>query len=104
QANRAKSANNLTQLACAGIMATNVDLRGGGRFPMTAGELLKQDISPMVFVNPRKGSPPPPPFANQEEAARWVDEHSDYVWVGGGLNVTHAGAEDVIAYEKPEGL
>ena len=53
-----------------------------------------------MFVNPRTNTVPPN-AANPDEAVKWVNEHSDYVWIGRGKNFTE-GAETVLAYEKLE--
>lgn len=100
QATRVKSANNLRQIALAGIQYAN-DHKG--KFPDQLGDLMKSgDLIPAVFINPATNTSPPPHFDKPEQAAEWVDEHSDYVWAGKGKTTT-AGADDVLAYEKLEG-
>jgi prepilin-type processing-associated H-X9-DG protein len=102
QANRVKSASNLKQIGLAAMMYANSHQN---RFPPDLAALAKdEDLTAMVFVNPRTSAQPPPaPPADPKALAQWVQEHSDYVWVGGG-KTTAATAETVLAYEKPESV
>jgi prepilin-type processing-associated H-X9-DG protein len=102
QANRVKSASNLRQMGQAIQMYAN---ENKGKFPEEIGQLpATQDLTADVFVNPRKGSDPPPPDAMRgEAAAAWVRENSDYGYLGTGKDV-RADSGVVVAFEKPHGL
>jgi prepilin-type processing-associated H-X9-DG protein len=102
QANRVKSASNLRQMGQAVQMFAN---ENKGKFPKEIGLLpATQELSADAFVNPRKGSPGPPPDAMEgEAAAKWVRQNSDYVYVGAGKDYRMT-QDEVLAYEKPEGL
>jgi prepilin-type processing-associated H-X9-DG protein len=102
QANRVKSASNLRQMGQAVQMFAN---ENKGKFPQEIGQLpATQDLPADVFVNPRKGSPAPPAEARAgDAAAKWVRQNSDYVYVGAGKDYRMS-ADEVLAYEKPEGL
>lgn len=101
-ANRVKSASNLRQMGMAMVLYAN---ENRGKLPPDLGTLVKtEDIGPDVFVNPRASNDATPPRNGDTDAgAAFVNEHSDYIYVGSGLTNT-AGAETVIAYENPEGL
>ena len=98
QANRVKSAANLRQIGMAVHIYAN---ENKGKFPddlsATIGEL-----TPTVFANPRKSDPAPVGLEEAEQKA-WILQNSDYEYVGKGLTYT-AGADVVVAYEKPDGL
>jgi prepilin-type processing-associated H-X9-DG protein len=100
QANRIKSASNLRQIGQAVQMHAN---ENKGRFPDDVADLLKQDLPPEVFGNPRANGVEPPPRASPEQLAQWVRESSEYVYRGKGRNYT-MGQNEVLAYEKPQGL
>ena len=102
QANRVKSASNLRQMGQGIQMFAN---ENKGKFPKEIGQIpAAQDLTADVFVNPRKGSSMPPQDAMAgEAAAKWVRQNSDYVYVGAGKDY-RMGADEVLAYEKPEGL
>ncbi len=53
-----------------------------------------------VFVCPSGDSPKPPKFNNPDEAAKWVNEHTDYVYLGAGMN-NQIGADVIVLHEKP---
>jgi prepilin-type processing-associated H-X9-DG protein len=102
QANRVKSASNLKQMGLAAILYSNE--QKDASLPATLGEMVsKEDLTADVFVNPRRGSAGPPPGLAGPQMAAWVEEHSDYVWLGKGKKNT-ATADTVIAYEKFDGL
>ena len=102
QANRVKSASNLKQMGLAALMYSNE--QKDGSLPPTLGVMVaKEDLTADVFVNPRRNSPHPPPGLTGDQQSQWVEEHSDYVWLGKGKKNT-ATFEEIIAYEKPEGL
>lgn len=101
QANRVKSMSNLRQIGLGGMMYSNEEK---GALPDSLGQLAtREDLAPQVFVNPRGSSPPPPPGLAGDELAKWVNEHSDYVWLGKGKK-NSLGADVPLAYEKFEGL
>jgi prepilin-type processing-associated H-X9-DG protein len=100
QANRVKSASNLRQMGMAVQMHAN---ENKGRFPDDIADLLKQDLSAEVFGNPRNQGVSPPAGASPEQLAQWVRESSEYVYKGKGKNFRMT-SEEVLAYEKPEGL
>jgi prepilin-type processing-associated H-X9-DG protein len=102
QANRVKSASNLRQMGQGIQMFAN---ENKGKFPKDIGQIpATQDLQADVFVNPRKGSAMPPAEAMAgEAAAKWVRQNSDYVYVGAGRDYRMT-ADEVLAYEKPEGL
>jgi prepilin-type processing-associated H-X9-DG protein len=99
QANRIKSASNLRQIGLAVQIYAN---EHKGKFPDEISQTLDEDITAAVFVNPRSNTSLPPGLQG-DALKRWVNESSDYVYVGKGLTY-QAGADTVIAYEKPEGL
>ncbi len=102
QANRVKSASNLRQIGLAGLMYANAQ---NGKFPQDLGALFEtQDLSPVVFVNPSTKTELPPDFGNltKPQQKKWIDDNSDYMWLGAGKSST-GGADVVIACEKPEG-
>ena len=96
QANRIKSASNLRQIGQAVQIYAN---EHKGKFPATLAETLTVDISPEAFVNPRAETMLPPGLQG-DELNQWINESSDYVYVGAGKNFT-APADVVIAYERP---
>jgi prepilin-type processing-associated H-X9-DG protein len=99
QANRIKSASNLRQIGLACQIYAN---EHKGKFPNELSQTLEEDITADVFVNPRTKTSLPAGLQG-DALKRWVNDSSDYVYVGKGLNF-QATAETVIAYEKPEGL
>lgn len=102
-ANRVHSASNLRQIGTGMMLYAN---ENRGKYPPTLGELIKtEDMVPEVFHNPRGGNdePPLPANATAEDIAKYVDEHSDYIYLGAGKN-NSSPAEDILAYENPEGL
>jgi prepilin-type processing-associated H-X9-DG protein len=101
QANRAKSQSNLHQIGLGAIMYSNG--QKDGSFPDSLSQLMdSQQLPPIVFVNPRTNTSPPRHLAKDQLDA-WVDNDSDYVWVGKGKKTT-AASDEVLAYEKPRGL
>jgi prepilin-type processing-associated H-X9-DG protein len=102
-ANRVKSASNLRQIGLALLMYSN---ENRNRYPKDLGELVTtEDIGAGVFTNPRLGSGVPPNIKNADPTAQaqWVNDNSDYVYKGAGKN-SSMGPEEVLAYEKPDGL
>lgn len=101
QANRIKSASNLKQIGLAAAMYANGH-KGQPLPPDLRTMIAEEDLTPQVFTNPRGGDGTPPP-ADRAQWPQWVEEHSDYVWVGRGKTAAVA-PDTVIAYEKPDGL
>lgn len=102
-ANRVKSASNMRQILLGSIMFAN-DNRG--KFPDTLGQVVegKYLLSPEVFINPRSTSDIPAGVANNPKLlADWVNEQSDYVYLGKGLNATTK-ADTILIYENPVDL
>ena len=97
QANRVKSANNLKQIGIASLMYANTHQ---GRFAPSLGVLLQQEeLSPDVFFSPGSGHAPPSRPADAREKMNWVNENSDYVYVGAD-KTSRSPANAVVAYEK----
>lgn len=96
QANRVKSASNLRQMGQAAFLYANAN---GGKFPADLATMYKQeDLSPSVFINPRTSTVPPPP-GDKDSIAQWVEEHSDYVWLGKG-KTADTPPDAILGYEK----
>lgn len=100
QANRVKSASNLRQIGLGAVMYAN---NHDQKFPPDLGTIAAdEDLAPSVFMNPRiDHGPAPAAPRDPKQLARWVNQHSDYVWTGAGKSVT-VPADVIIAYEKPE--
>jgi prepilin-type processing-associated H-X9-DG protein len=97
-ANRVKCGSNMRQIGMAILLYSN---ENKGKYPPDQGTIVKtQDIVADVFVCPSGNSPQPPKFNNPDAAAKWVNEHTDYVYLGAGMNST-VGAETIVLYEKP---
>ena len=101
-ADKVQSASNLRQIGLGAILFADAN---GGRMPNDLGEILAtQDITVEVFLNPRVGDDLPVlPAGDAEAMAEWASNDSDYEWVGDGLT-WEAGADTILAYEKPAGL
>jgi prepilin-type processing-associated H-X9-DG protein len=92
------SAANLREIARAMQFYAN---ENRGRYPATAGLLVRtQDVEAARFVNPRSSTVPPPTGQTSEEAGAWVDAHSDYVYLGAGRSLA-APDDDVLFFENP---
>ena len=102
QANRVKSASNLRQIGIAAMMYSNDN---NGKLPDSLGVMAtKYDLTPQVFSNPRSNNNlNPSPGLTPDQLSQWIDQNSDYVWLGKGKKNT-APADDILAYEKFEGL
>jgi prepilin-type processing-associated H-X9-DG protein len=96
QANRIQSASNLRQIGQAVQIYAN---EHKGKFPADLAETMTVDLIPQVFVSARTGNEVPPGLEG-EGLKTWVNESSDYVYVGAGKNF-RANADVVIAYERP---
>ena len=72
-----------------------------GQFPPDLGSLLKQDLTPVVFISPLGSQQVPTEKLTPEQQAQWVNEHSDYIYLGKGKkNILRA--DQLVAYEKFE--
>ncbi|MGE5609423.1 MAG: DUF3352 domain-containing protein [Bacillota bacterium] len=101
RANRVKCASNLRQIGQC-VMLYSVDNQG--KFPPDLGTLMTAaDLPPMVFTCPTGNHPRPAQlrFNKPEDAAKWVNENSDYIYLAGQMN-NRVPANTILAYEKPE--
>lgn len=101
-AHRTQSASNAAGIAKAAFLYA---ADHSGRLPDSLGELVKDGyVDADLFVNPRHGDSPPA-FRSTEEAAKWVEQNSDYVYLGAGRKWDELGGDaDVIVYANPAGL
>jgi prepilin-type processing-associated H-X9-DG protein len=56
-------------------------------------------MSPEVFVCP-SGNTAVPGGLNPQQQAKWVDENSDYIYLGATMKA-NMDSETILAYEKP---
>ena len=92
-----QSASNLRQLSQKLLFYSN-DFKG--RYPPDLGTLyLTQDVDPMIFVNPRGLTPPPPPGMTREQTAAWINASTDYVYLAANKSVSSR--DPIVAYENP---
>ena len=96
-ANRIKSASNERQIGQAMLLYGN-DHKGN--YPPFMGDLLEEEITPEVFLRPGSNTDVPKNLS-PDDLKKWVNEHSDFVYVAAG-STTSAKAEEVMVYEKPE--
>lgn len=104
-ANRVKCASNLRQIGIGILLYAN---ENKGKYPPDLGTLVSGgELTPEVFICPTSGTMPPPRPGNpadranwEKQVATWVNDNSDYVYLGKGLNST-AGADTVVVHEKP---
>jgi prepilin-type processing-associated H-X9-DG protein len=106
RANRVKCASNMRQMG-QGLMLYANDHKG--KYPPNLGVLVTEaDINPEVFICPSGNTAGPPAgvfdragiIKNPDKVVAWVNEHSDYVFVGGALN-GNSPADLIVVYEKP---
>ncbi|HEY1921433.1 MAG TPA: H-X9-DG-CTERM domain-containing protein [Tepidisphaeraceae bacterium] len=96
-ANRVKCASNLRQIGQAILLYSN-DKKG--QYPPDLGTLIKtEDITISVFVCPDSHGPPPPAGMTPDQQADWVNQNSDYIYVGAGMKQGVDGMT-VVCYEK----
>ena len=96
-ANRVKCGSNMRQIGQGILLYAN---ENRGKYPPDLGSIvLKEDLAPVVFTCP-SGETTVPNFPNLNAAAKWVNENSDYVYIGAGRDV-RVGAEVIVLYEKP---
>ena len=99
-ANRVKCGSNLRQIGMGCLIYANDH---NGKLPPDQGTLLKEaDLTLPVFLCPSGNTTVPPEVlaGNLDAKATWVNQHSDYVYLGAGKTQATANAETVIAYEK----
>jgi len=98
-ANRMKCQSNEREIGQALLLYANDHQRN---YPPNLGELIKtQDISADVFTCPSGNTRIPQTFKamTKDEWAAWVNEHSDYMYLGAGK--TYSAQQDVpMLYEK----
>lgn len=103
QAMVAQDMNNLRQIGMGAIMYSNDNK---GNLPPDLGATLPYTNSPMLYVSPQRSRAVAlPANANPQDQAKWVNENSDYVYLGkelGNLNKLKAPGQTIIAYEKFE--
>jgi prepilin-type processing-associated H-X9-DG protein len=99
-ANRVKCGSNMRQIGQGIMLYAN---ENKGKYPPDLGILVKtEDLTPEVFICPTGGNAfPRGANLSIDDQVKWVNEHSDYIYVGAGMNVT-TGAETIVAYEKPD--
>ena len=98
-ANRVKCGSNMRQIGQGIFLYSN---ENRGKFPPDQGTIVKtQDFPAQVFVCPSGDTPQPPTFANRDAAAKWVNENSNYVYLGQNMTV-RVGADTIVLYEKPD--
>jgi prepilin-type processing-associated H-X9-DG protein len=96
-ANRVKCGSNLRQIGQGIFLYSN---ENRGKFPPDLGTLVKTGpLSAQVFVCP-SGETTVPSLPNPDAAVKWVNENSDYVYIGAGRD-TRIGADVIVCYEKP---
>lgn len=104
QANRVKSASNLRQMGQAAFLYAQ---EHKGKFPPDFATMLDEDLVPAVFINPSHSDTATPP-ADPKAAKEWVNQQTDYIYIGKGKTTTGVTPETVIAHENlntsPEGV
>lgn len=97
---RVRSANNLRQIGIGLILYSNDH---NGRYPTSLAPLiLEADVPHNAFFSAtNKNRPAMPAGLKPEDAAAWISENADYVYIGSTLSAKHP-ADSIIAYEKPE--
>jgi prepilin-type processing-associated H-X9-DG protein len=99
-ANRVKSGSNLRQIGQGCLLYAN---ENNGKMPPDLGSLVKEELTPEVFVSPLGHQQVPREVATMtpEQKAAWINEHSDYVYLGKG-KMNNLPADQPVAYEKFE--
>ena len=101
-ANRIKSGSNLRQIG-QGVRQFAIDDTRLGSFPADLRTLYlsEPDLTPETFVSPRTRTALPD-MANmsREQQAAWVEQNSDFTYIGGGLNENVLSTVP-LAYENP---
>ena len=95
-ANRVKCASNLRQIGEGILLYSN---ENKGSYPPDLGTLIKtEDITAASFVCPDTNNTPPPNMT-PDDAANWVNNNSDYIYIGANLK-QGANPALVVCYEK----
>jgi prepilin-type processing-associated H-X9-DG protein len=98
-ANRVKCGSNLRQIGQGILLYAN---ENKGNYPPNLGILVKtEELVPQVFICPSGNTGFPGGNMAVDDQVKWVNENSDYVYLGAGMNAT-AGAEVIVAHEKPD--
>ncbi|MCC6424206.1 MAG: hypothetical protein IT447_12060 [Phycisphaerales bacterium] len=96
-ANPIVCASNLRQLGQAMLFYAQGNK---GKYPPDFGTLLlTQEVTIDEFVCPSSGTLVPGNLKSKEEMAKWVNEYSDYVYAGAGLD-NMSTPEQILIYEK----
>ena len=97
-----KDANNLKQIGLGCFLYAN---EHNGNFPPDLGTLTAEDLHPQNFMSSRASDQPAPDVGQmtREQQAAWINEHSDYVYLGKGRNTKTTGADVPMAHEKFDG-
>ena len=103
QAVMVQGMSNMRQIGMGAIMYAN-DTKG--ELPPDLGSTLRYVQSPLAYVSPAHvGKMMVPATAKPEELAKWVNENTDYVYLGKGMGKMAAipnTAQTILAYEKFE--
>lgn len=97
-ANRVKSGSNLRQI---GTMCIIYADKNNGKYPPDLGSLVSDDVVPAVFISPFGSQQVPSGKLTPAQLAAWVNEHSDYIYLGKGKK-NDLPADRLVAYEKFE--
>ncbi|MEM1011300.1 MAG: hypothetical protein AAGI46_03660 [Planctomycetota bacterium] len=95
-AQKVKSASNMRQIGVGMMLYSIEDVRTGG-FPDSLGELETFGLSGAAFVTPTDE----PANVPAEPTAQWIEQESDYLYLGSGLANT-AGPSIMVAIEHPD--
>ena len=98
-ANRAKCASNMHQIGLGILLYSNDNKQN---YPDDLGVLAKSEqLAADVFLCPSGTGSAPENYATMidNEKATWVNEHTDYVYLGKGLTSTVEAAH-IVLYEK----
>jgi prepilin-type processing-associated H-X9-DG protein len=99
-ANRVKCASNERQIGQAILLYSN---ENKGAYPPDLGTLIKtEDITAQVFICPSGNTNVPAKLNTPDETAKWVNNNSDYIYVGKGMTMSTAKPTDIVLYEKPD--
>jgi prepilin-type processing-associated H-X9-DG protein len=104
QAMMMQDMSNLRQIGMGAHMYAN---EHAGALPPDLGSMLPYVPVPQAFLSPDKArmTPAPPAGGKPEDVAKWVNENSDYVYLGkalGKIVQIQNTAETVLAHEKFE--
>ena len=93
-------ASNERQLGAAMLMYANDNQ---GNFPDDLGTLFKaEQLGGSVFVCPTGSTALPANFdaMTPDDKAKWINDNSDYVYLGKGLKMANQNARRIMIYEK----